>query len=185
MPYYTVKSGKIPGIYETWKECELQIKGFPKAIFKKFDEMDKAKTFMTEQDECQETSRGKSEEIHDARAEDNETKIDTQNDEENNVCGTCAKFEGQKGKAVMYDLCKIWFHANKRCGAIIEQSYEALVGIEDDNNFINSYCEKCYILIAKFSSEGTKEIEENLLLRQQLTDKLNIIAQIKKQRKKG
>ena len=58
MPYYAVKTGKIPGIYETWKECQLQTKGFSKAKFKKFDEMDKAKTYMTEEEEdnCPEIS---------------------------------------------------------------------------------------------------------------------------------
>ena len=205
MPYYAVKTGKIPGIYETWQECQLQTRGFSKAEFKKFDEMDKAKANMTEEaeDNCPETKREKSLEAlapkskndnqvqdlaNNENNSDNEladeelhvaTKIDTQNEEEKNICGKCAKSVGQKAKALMCDLCKIWFHTNKRCGAIYEQSYETLVEIEDDDNFINWYCEKCSILIAKFSSKGTKEIEENLLLRQQLADKLNIIAQIK------
>ena len=117
------------------------------------------------------------EELHDTKVD--ETEIDMQNEEEKNICGKGAKSVGQKAKASMCDLCKIWFHTNKRCGAVYEQSYESLVEIEDDDNFINWYCEKCSILIAKFSSKGTKEIEEGLLLRQQLADKLNIIAQIK------
>ena len=35
--YYTVWKGKEPGVYETWKECENQIKGFENAKYKSFD----------------------------------------------------------------------------------------------------------------------------------------------------
>lgn len=30
---YVVFIGRIPGIYETWEECEEQVKGFPKCRF--------------------------------------------------------------------------------------------------------------------------------------------------------
>ena len=39
MSFYAVAKGKKPGIYKTWKECELQVKGFPEAVYKKFDSL--------------------------------------------------------------------------------------------------------------------------------------------------
>ena len=34
--YYVVWIGKSPGIYETWKECQVQISGYPSAKYKSF-----------------------------------------------------------------------------------------------------------------------------------------------------
>lgn len=34
--YYAVKEGKMPGVYETWAECEKQVRGYSGAIYKKF-----------------------------------------------------------------------------------------------------------------------------------------------------
>ena len=34
--FYTVKVGRTPGVYETWAECESQVKQFPGAKFKSF-----------------------------------------------------------------------------------------------------------------------------------------------------
>jgi ribonuclease HI len=31
---YTVWIGKTPGVYDTWAECEAQVKGFPDAKYK-------------------------------------------------------------------------------------------------------------------------------------------------------
>uniref|UniRef100_A0A6C0BET8 Ribonuclease H n=1 Tax=viral metagenome TaxID=1070528 RepID=A0A6C0BET8_9ZZZZ len=36
MKYYVVKNGRIPGIYNTWTDCNSQINGFPKSIYKSF-----------------------------------------------------------------------------------------------------------------------------------------------------
>lgn len=33
---YAVKTGYCPGIYSTWDECSLQVKGYPGAKYKKF-----------------------------------------------------------------------------------------------------------------------------------------------------
>jgi len=46
MPYYAVKIGKTPGVYNTWTECEANIKGIDKAVFKKFDSESDAKSFI-------------------------------------------------------------------------------------------------------------------------------------------
>ncbi len=35
--YYVVWEGNLPGIYNTWEECQLQIKGHPCAKYKAFD----------------------------------------------------------------------------------------------------------------------------------------------------
>lgn len=46
--YYAVKSGRLPGIYESWAECEAQVKGFKGAKYKKFPSHDEAVEFMDE-----------------------------------------------------------------------------------------------------------------------------------------
>lgn len=38
MSFYAVRSGRNPGIYGTWAECEKQVRGFPGAAYKKFKE---------------------------------------------------------------------------------------------------------------------------------------------------
>jgi len=43
--YYAVKEGIIPGVYNTWEECEKQIKGFSGAKHKKFTNYDDALEF--------------------------------------------------------------------------------------------------------------------------------------------
>lgn len=43
--YYGVKEGKMPGVYETWAECEKQVKGYSGAIFKKFPTYEEAFKF--------------------------------------------------------------------------------------------------------------------------------------------
>lgn len=48
MSYYAVKRGKIPGIYEDWKSCEEQIKGFSNAKFKKFNSLFAAEEFLND-----------------------------------------------------------------------------------------------------------------------------------------
>lgn len=40
--YYTVWDGKTPGVYDSWKECENQIKGYENAKFKSFDSLTEA-----------------------------------------------------------------------------------------------------------------------------------------------
>lgn len=50
MPFYAVKRGRVPGIYETWKECQLNISGFSGAKFHKFNTIDEAEEFMNSKD---------------------------------------------------------------------------------------------------------------------------------------
>ena len=44
--YYAVRAGRVPGIYETWGDCEDQITGFAGARFKGFATRDAAEVFM-------------------------------------------------------------------------------------------------------------------------------------------
>ena len=44
--YYAVKDGKKPGVYETWKDCEEQVKGYSGAVYKKFTTQKEAKDFI-------------------------------------------------------------------------------------------------------------------------------------------
>ncbi len=40
--FYVVWEGHSPGIYDSWEECELQVKNFPGAKYKSFDSQDAA-----------------------------------------------------------------------------------------------------------------------------------------------
>lgn len=44
--YYAVKSGKIPGIYRSWSECEVQVKCYPGAVYKGFVTEKEAKAYL-------------------------------------------------------------------------------------------------------------------------------------------
>ncbi len=48
MPFYAVKIGKIPGVYNTWTDCEPNIKGVDKAVYKKFNTEQEAYDFFNE-----------------------------------------------------------------------------------------------------------------------------------------
>ncbi len=43
--YYVVKIGKVPGIYNTWGECKIQVHRFPGAIHASFKLLQEAKYF--------------------------------------------------------------------------------------------------------------------------------------------
>ena len=49
MPYYAVAKGKNNGIFNTWTECSESVKGFSGAIYKKFDKMSDAESFIENQ----------------------------------------------------------------------------------------------------------------------------------------
>jgi ribonuclease HI len=40
--YYTVWNGLMPGVYETWKECEAQVKGYGGAKYASFESREEA-----------------------------------------------------------------------------------------------------------------------------------------------
>lgn len=46
MKYYAVKSGRNTGIYETWAECEAQVKGYSGASYKSFSTLEDAEAFV-------------------------------------------------------------------------------------------------------------------------------------------
>jgi len=46
MPYYAVKSGWTSGVYETWPDCQEQVKGYSKAQYKKFSSREQALEFV-------------------------------------------------------------------------------------------------------------------------------------------
>lgn len=47
MPFYAVAKGRTAGIYMTWPDCESQVKGYPGARYKKFDNIVAAQDFIT------------------------------------------------------------------------------------------------------------------------------------------
>lgn len=50
--YYAVTKGKVPGIYESWKECKDQIFKVKDAIYKSFDNLEEAEEFMKNDNKC-------------------------------------------------------------------------------------------------------------------------------------
>lgn len=44
--FYAVRVGRTPGIYKTWPECQANTSGFPGAVFKGFETLEEAQTFM-------------------------------------------------------------------------------------------------------------------------------------------
>lgn len=46
--FYVVWKGKKPGIYKSWKDCELQVKEYPGPLFKKFETLESAEKAFSE-----------------------------------------------------------------------------------------------------------------------------------------
>ncbi len=44
--FYAVKAGRTPGVYDTWSECEKQVKGYSGAIYKSFSTKQEAMDFI-------------------------------------------------------------------------------------------------------------------------------------------
>mgnify|MGYP002870093832 CR=1 FL=1 len=44
--YYAVKTGKVPGIFESWDECKASVDGFPKAEYKGFATLEEARAYL-------------------------------------------------------------------------------------------------------------------------------------------
>lgn len=43
--YYAVQNGRSKGVYNSWSECESEVKGFKGAVYKKFDTVEEAREF--------------------------------------------------------------------------------------------------------------------------------------------
>ena len=46
MFYYSVYKGHVKGIYSTWNDCYNNIKGYPDAMFQKFENLNDAEYFL-------------------------------------------------------------------------------------------------------------------------------------------
>ena len=44
--FYAVKVGRVPGIYDTWDECKLQVDGYPNSEYKRFARLSEAESFV-------------------------------------------------------------------------------------------------------------------------------------------
>lgn len=51
MKVYAVKSGRMPGIYQTWAECREQVQGFSGAVFKAFEDEASAEAYLAQEQE--------------------------------------------------------------------------------------------------------------------------------------
>lgn len=53
MPFYAVKRGRVPGIYETWKETTSNVYGVKYPIFRRFECIEDAEAFMQQEEETE------------------------------------------------------------------------------------------------------------------------------------
>lgn len=56
MKVYAVRKGRKQGIFLTWKECEAQVKGFPNAEYKSFNNQEDAKKYLKGENSVQKSS---------------------------------------------------------------------------------------------------------------------------------
>lgn len=61
--YYAVRKGRKEGIYNTWDECNAQVKGFAGAQFKKFASLEEAQSFINLEKKDYDLEKPPSEEI--------------------------------------------------------------------------------------------------------------------------
>jgi ribonuclease HI len=47
MPYYAVANGRAIGVFTTWSECNMSVKGYKNAAYKKFDTKQEAEEFVS------------------------------------------------------------------------------------------------------------------------------------------
>lgn len=64
--FYAVRIGRNPGIYNTWAECEREVRGFAGAAYKKFNSYEEALNFNNNKSEniVKEKNKDKSEEAN-------------------------------------------------------------------------------------------------------------------------
>jgi len=48
MKYYAVRSGRQPGIFKSWAECQEQTRGYSGAAFKSFESLEEAQAYLQE-----------------------------------------------------------------------------------------------------------------------------------------
>ena len=56
--YYAVKNGRETGIYNSWSECEAQVKGFKGALYKSFSNEDDARRYLDDQKQAITSTNG-------------------------------------------------------------------------------------------------------------------------------
>lgn len=61
--FYAVRVGKSPGVYKSWDECELQVKGFKGAKYKSFSTLEEAKEYIELSDKTKSVKKEKEETI--------------------------------------------------------------------------------------------------------------------------
>lgn len=204
MPFYAVKVGRSAGVYEKWEECQKQTTGYSGAVYKSFknkedalkfveeDAPKKSKSTETEKAENTEKQVGKDireeekmtkETVQDSETSQNrsstESKVNSEENHTENEYGKCLKNVGSKSKSLGFDLCKKWFHCNKKCGMKHEECYEVIKEMSEINNYLFWNCDKCSDLITNLCAQGPKVLEENKILREQMSQQSDTLMQIK------
>lgn len=75
--FYAVRAGRNIGIFNTWAECEAQVKGFAGAEYKGFATKEDAETYMAASEETLEQQRKERREAKQAKADENQASTTT------------------------------------------------------------------------------------------------------------
>lgn len=75
--FYAVRVGRNIGIFNTWAECEAQVKGFAGAEYKGFAVREDAETYMAASEETLEQQRKEKREAAKSKANENQVSAAT------------------------------------------------------------------------------------------------------------
>ena len=70
--YYAVRAGRQPGVYDSWGQCEAQVKGFSGARFAKFGSLAEARRFIESEDALKAEIVGERVSVDTEKLDDNE-----------------------------------------------------------------------------------------------------------------
>ena len=73
--FYAVKVGKIPGIYSTWSECEVQVRGVLGAKYKSFATLKEAEDFLIKEEVQNDSLKNSTEFLQDSMSAEDFNKM--------------------------------------------------------------------------------------------------------------
>ena len=123
IPYYVVKKGIVPGIYRTWNDCQEQVKGYPGAVYKKFDNMQEAYNFQSFGDindshpQIKKEKEGFKEKLKNKQKMTEQTNTEQTNTKQTNTEQTNTEQTNTKTKKTNYIFCD---------GSAIHSNYKSI-----------------------------------------------------------
>lgn len=95
--FYAVKVGRVPGVYNTWTECQNQCSGFPGNVFRSFTTSEEAQKFIGQEESTViDTEKSSFEQVANDWAAKNNNKSIERESESVYVGGVCKKDKDSK-----------------------------------------------------------------------------------------